>query len=244
MTLPTPYYQDEHAVIYHADCRDVLPLLGPVDCTVTSPPYNTLKPTKPSGMHASHSGARNFIDKAMNAGYADDKPESEYQSWLRDIVGLCIASTNGLVWVNHKLRHRNGVGIHPLRFLPFNVYAEVVWHRDGAIQFNSERYPPCHEMWYAFGRKTFWDRCNNLALTVWQVPSEKGKAHPCPFPLLFPKRFISSSCKPDGIVCDPLAGSGTTLVAAKLEGRKSVGIEIEERYCEIAVNRLRQGVLF
>jgi site-specific DNA-methyltransferase (adenine-specific) len=51
-------------------------------------------------------------------------------------------------------------------------------------------------------------------------------------------------CVPGDLVLDPFMGSGTTWVAARDLGRKCIGIEIEERYCEIAVKRLAQGVLF
>lgn len=69
----------------------------------------------------------------------------------------------------------------------------------------------------------------------------EGKQHPTQKPLELMRWCIRFM--PPGVILDPFMGSGTTLVAAKLEGRKAIGIEIEERYCEIAAKRLAQGVL-
>jgi site-specific DNA-methyltransferase (adenine-specific) len=67
--------------------------------------------------------------------------------------------------------------------------------------------------------------------------------HPCPKPIQWAEWLVKRGCADEGTVIDPFMGSGTTLLAAKNLGRKAIGIEIEERYCEIAVHRLRQGVM-
>lgn len=68
--------------------------------------------------------------------------------------------------------------------------------------------------------------------------------HPTVKPVDLMRYLVRLVTPPGGIVLDPFAGSGTTLVAAKLEGRKAVGIEVNPEYCEIAKKRLEQGVLF
>jgi DNA modification methylase len=76
---------------------------------------------------------------------------------------------------------------------------------------------------------------------------QRGRAesvdHPCPKPVEWMTWAIERTSRPGETILDPFAGSGTTLAAAKQLGRKAIGIEIEERYCEIAAKRLAQGVL-
>lgn len=79
---------------------------------------------------------------------------------------------------------------------------------------------------------------------VWRdVPGMSSPLHPAPYPMQIPARLIRMFSFPGDIILDPFAGSGTTLMAAALLNRKAVGVEIEERYCEVTAERLAQGVL-
>jgi site-specific DNA-methyltransferase (adenine-specific) len=88
------------------------------------------------------------------------------------------------------------------------------------------------------------DKIHNNAHDHFYAMPEKmgGYGHPCPKPISFAKTIINRLSRPNEIILDPFCGSGTTLVAAKLDNRKAIGIEIEERYCAIAARRLEQGV--
>lgn len=83
------------------------------------------------------------------------------------------------------------------------------------------------------------DRCPSS----WQKFNRDRGLHPTQKPIRLMDYLIRTYSNPREIVFDPFAGSGTTLVAAKQLGRKAIGIEIEEKYCTIAANRLRQSVL-
>jgi site-specific DNA-methyltransferase (adenine-specific) len=68
--------------------------------------------------------------------------------------------------------------------------------------------------------------------------------HPTPKPIELVKWFMRLHTQPGDVVLDPFMGGGTTLVAAKEMGRRAIGVELEERWCELAVKRLAQGILF
>lgn len=236
----TPYYEQDGIQIFRGDCRDVLPSLSPVDITVSSPPYNTISVTAKSGMMKD--GDRKFHNAYIS--HADDMPEDQYRAWMVDVFDRCRALSKGLVWINHKTRYRDTVGIHPLSLFPWPFYSEVVWDRGGSITLNARKFAPSHEYWYAFGTPHWWDDSLNANMSVWRINPERNQpGHPCPYPVNLVTPCIAASCPPLGVVLDPFMGSGTTLVAAKRLGRKAIGIELEEKYCEIAAKRLAQGAL-
>lgn len=223
------------------DCLEILPTLADnsADTVVTSPPYNTLPTSsRTSGLHAERrTGVNLWMEKAAN-GYADHRPEDEYQEWLRRVVTEAMRVSRGLVWVNHKIRYRDGVAIHPARMLPYPIYAEVVWDRGISMALNCKRYSPSHEVLLAFGKPHYWNDGLNKMMSVWHIPPQRSTEHPCPFPLEIAWRLVASSCPVGGVVLDPFMGSGTTGVACVQTGRNFIGIEIDPTYYAIAQKRI------
>lgn len=230
-------------------CGDALEIMagmpdGSVDIIVTSPPYNQIG--SKCGSRKGWSSApgmyrRNAWHKRIRDGqaYPDDMPEQEYQAWLRAVVQECLRVSKGLVWVNHKTRYRAGVAIHPLSFLDFPVYSEIVWSRNGSMALNCKRFAPSHEYIFGFGDKHYWDDQANKLMSVWQLAASPDADHPCSFPVQIPMRLIFASCPPGGIVLDPFVGVGKTAIAAIRTGRHFIGIDIEPKFCELARERIR-----
>lgn len=256
-----PYYEDAHSgiTIYHGDCREVLPNISGVRCTVTSPPYNTLGARMPTSGTGKMRGDA-WLAKVNSRGYADDLDEDTYAEWQRQ-VALMVAdagTADASFFYNHKVRYRGGVLVHPLdivrSFGQWVVRQEIIWARDGGIAFNARMFCPSDERVYWLVRPSspgigtpggyVWNQSSSANMTVWRIRQEMGvDGHPCPYPPSLPKRCIAATTEPGDVVLDPFMGSGTTLRAAKDLGRKAIGIELEERYCEIAAKRLAQGVL-
>lgn len=252
-----PYYEQDGITIYHGDCREVLAFLpsASVAATVTSPPYNTLGSRMPAkGTGCKGRAIQGWLDSVAKDGYADDMSEEEYGDWQSSVAAAIATVTRpgGSFFYNHKIRYRDGVLIHPLdlvrRFVGWMFRQEVIWERPGSFAFNARLFAPNDERIYWLvreGADFVWNQVAASWLSVWRmIPPAEIQGHPCPFPKDLPARCITATTNPGDTVLDPFVGSGQTLIEAKLLGRRGIGIDRREDYCELAANRLAQGVLF
>lgn len=213
--LPKPYYEKDGIVIYCGDCREILPHLPKVDLVLTDPPYGANIDTD----FSRYSGERN---SSYDRVIGDDKPfdPSVCMVCKRVIIWGANCFSDRLpmgVWLVWDKRHDSGKS--------FTSDAEVAWMKLGA------------------GGKSGGSGVR-IYSQIWQgfLRSEQRHGHPTQKPVELFEWCISQYSGEINTILDPFMGSGTTLVAAKNLGRKAIGIEIEERYCEIAVKRLSQEV--
>ena len=216
-----------------------------IDVTVTSPPYN--KRGKGGGMHAA---------KIDYDNYLDDIPEIEYQAGQISLLDCLYETTKegGSCFYNHKVRHYKGNMIHPYHWLSktnWVIRQEIVWDRSIAAQIRGWRYWQIDERIYWLykpvnGKITGAEIETRHAQlrSVWRGVPERNSPHPAPFPLWIPLRVIYSVCGNvvEGankvLVLDPYSGSGTTGVAARLLGHDYIGIDVSDKYNDMARERI------
>jgi site-specific DNA-methyltransferase (adenine-specific) len=253
-----PYWQEDGMTIYHGRCEEILPTLPQVDLILTSPPYN-LGVTTGGGFPLGHyhadapmhkrSGMGKWPNAAIANGYGiheDTMVPEEYERWQQEILTTLWSklSAQGAIYYNHKPRVQGHELWTPLALNPsLPIRQIIIWARAGGINFSPSFYVPTHEWIIIFAKPAFRLKSKGASGVgdVWYIPQELSTTHPAPFPLKLALTAISTTSAP--IVLDPFMGSGTTLLAAKELGRSAMGIDVEESYCEIAVNRLRQAVL-
>lgn len=246
----TPYYDDGQIQIWHGDCLDVMPLIsdGSVDLVVTSPPYNMGLVPGGNGRGMYRPGSKNKGARFRD-GYAashDAMDQDEYDEWQRRCLGEMWRIARLGVFYNHRPRIEHGRLRVPLGwdFGPAILRQIITWDRGTGIDVNLRSYCSSSEWVMLFARPEFQlvDHAASGGGNVWRLGMERRvPEHPAPFPLSLPARCLLTTGAES--VLDPFAGSGSTLVAARDLGRKAIGIELSEAYCELAVRRLDQGVL-
>lgn len=235
-----PYYQDKWVTIYHGDCRDVLSQLDvKTDLIVTDPPYNF--ESEGGGFYGDWHGKghepRKYIHRLAEANCVAFDPITilpictdlmplfyGYFFCNKDLLDVYIkyARDHAYLFDVLVMAKYNPIPAclnHHLHDLEYIVMVRQV----GTSYYKSEAFDD--------NRKFYLDTCNGTEL------------HPATKPNALIQRMITVSSLPGRTILDPFLGSGTTCYCAKKLSRYSIGIEIDERYCEIAANRCRQEVM-
>jgi site-specific DNA-methyltransferase (adenine-specific) len=223
-----PYYEKDGITIFHGDCRDILPTLEPVDLVLTDPPY---------GIEA-HTPMRRT--RATIEGHRDSDVIPFASITQGQLTMLSTIPCNWLVsfcQAEQVKDYQDTLGAKYVR--------PMVWIKpDSAPQFIGDRpamgYETIVTAWCSAERR-MWNGKGRRGVFSVNVTDYKH-CHPTQKPIVLMRELIELFCL-GGTILDPFMGSGTTLRAAKDLGRKAIGIEIEEKYCEIAAKRLAQEVL-
>ena len=115
----------------------------------------------------------------------------------------------------------------------------IIWDRGSGMNFNEVFATPSHEVIYVFAKPKFRFRRGHGLKDVLKILPDRGNPHPAPFPVELPRMIIAATNAKT--VLDPFLGSGSTGVAALMEGRRFIGIEQSAEYCQMAGERLAAG---
>ena len=217
--MSEPYYEDDLVTLYHGDCREVTAWLE-ADVLVTDPPYGTqFSAENPKGGYGRRQntgvGPEGFV--IANDGTTETRDEA---------LGMWSGRGPALVFGSPRMPD------------PPGEWADrLVWDKKRP-GMNGGPWRYRHESIYVTAGFL---RTDNAAVSIIEAfPEQADHIHGKPIALMV--RLVAAA--PPGTIADPFAGSGSTLVAAKQLGRRAIGVEADERYCEIAAKRLAQDTLF
>lgn len=229
----TPYYDADGVTIYHGDSMDVLPTIaaGSVHMVCTDPPY--VIGAVSSGALASKSGG--WQDMMNSAGW--------FTGWYREVDRLLKSTGSFWTFLNWRtlpvvMRAAVDAGL-PLTSL-------AVWDKEWIGPGGSQGLRPSYELIALLAQEGFSVPDRGVAdVFRHKVGSYKPNGHPAEKPVPLVRRLIEVAAVPEGgLVLDPFMGSGTAAMACRDLGRRFIGVEAEEKWCELAASRLAQADLF
>ena len=214
-----PYFQDDAVTIYLGDCREILPSLPKVDLVLTDPPY---------GISQEDNGLRELTYDFT------DNPELVFE-----ILPLLKPTNAFYIWCHSKQASFIEQELEKRKYLT----RCLVWVKQNPTVMNGDKLWVQSTELCIYGKICGGTHNGGLQYGHFVDSPDTPRYHPTQKPLAIIERQILASSNVGEFILDPFMGSGTTLRATKNLGRKAIGIEIEEKYCEIAAKRMAQTVM-
>lgn len=232
------YYQDDYVTLYHGDCRDALAMMSDesVRAVLTDPPYTERTHSKARSNSHKENG-RNVIKKGVTTfGSITDED-------LASILSECGRVSQGWVIATLDYRHAFEFDTNPPAGLKCQRIG--VWVKTNPTpQITGDRPAQGWEAIAYMHREKGRSKWNGGGLHGnYYTPIARPEGHPTAKPISIIEDWVAKFSNEGETIFDPFAGSGTTLRAAKNLGRKVIGAELDERYCEIIAKRCQQEVL-
>jgi site-specific DNA-methyltransferase (adenine-specific) len=227
------YYQDDFVTLYHGDCREVM--AGMADCSVsaviTDPPYS----------ENTHQMAKS------NKGKGHGVKAIEFKSFTEEDLFTTLVECGRVSerWVIANLDYKHAFKIDSEPLPGLRVMRIGVWVKTNPMPQISADRPG--QGWEAIaylhkdGVKPAWHGGGKHGNYI--LPTAQNEGHPTSKPLPMVSEWVRHFTDHGDTILDPFAGSGTTLRAAVDNGRKAIGVELDEGYCELIAKRLSQGAL-
>ncbi len=233
------YYEDAAVRLFHGDCLEVMPTLEPVDHVITDPPYSAETHGKTWRSKMMVDQGYQKVSSAFDGLGFDAITESEITRFL----GWC--APNCRRWV---IVFSDAEGVYrwmvSVRASGLDYVRACMWDKvDGTPQLTGDRpavgaeaivcsHPAGRKRWNSGGKRGVYRHATNGG-------AQGPKPHPSTKPVGLMTELLADFTDEGETILDPFAGSGTTGVAAKLNGRKCILIERDEKYCEVAAKRLQ-----
>jgi DNA modification methylase len=261
MSLPKPYYQDEYVTIYHADCRDILPKIPckSIELVLTSPPYDNLREYGKYNWDFKATAQELFrvlLEGGMVVWVVGDETNKFCESLSSFRQAIYFVESCGLNLLDTMIYYKkNYAPAYPTLKRYANQFEYMFIFSKGSPKTfnpvqkekvrNKEEKVAYRQRDGSLKRKTKQKgRETKDASNIWEFAVGGNlTGHPAVFPEQLANDHIRSWSNPNNLILDPFLGSGTTAYCAKKLNRKCIGIEIEEKYCEIAARRCSQDVM-
>lgn len=223
-----PYYEDKWVRIFHGDCRDILPSLEPVDLVLTDPPYGMNLDTDFSGMES-----KLFTGKT-GGNYHKPVTGDNERFDPSDLMRI-LSNVKEQLWF--------GADYYCQRIPDLDNGSWLVW--DKRLDDSADKmWGSTFEMiWSKTRHRKVISRYKWAGIFGMEHQDISNRVHPTQKPIELMLRLVLDFSIQGNLILDPFLGSGTTCYCAKKLQRRCIGIEIEEKYCEIAAKRCMQEVM-